>query len=64
MLGSAALPLALSIDRLTNGLTRPFFGWLSDRIGRENTMALAFTLEAVAIAILLLLPPRSRGRSC
>ncbi len=54
VLGSAALPLALSIDRLTNGLTRPFFGWVSDRIGRENTMALAFTLEAIAISILLL----------
>ena len=53
VLGSAALPLALSIDRLTNGLTRPFFGWVSDRIGRENTMGLAFALEAVAIAILL-----------
>jgi OFA family oxalate/formate antiporter-like MFS transporter len=52
--GSAALPLALTIDRLTNGLTRPFFGWVSDRIGRENTMALAFTLEAAAIAVLVL----------
>ncbi|WP_158811649.1 oxalate/formate MFS antiporter [Beijerinckia sp. L45] len=51
--GTAALPLALSIDRITNGLTRPFFGWVSDRIGRENTMALAFGLEAVAIAALL-----------
>ncbi len=54
VLGSAALPLALTIDRLTNGFTRPFFGWVSDRIGRENTMALAFTLEAVSISILLL----------
>jgi OFA family oxalate/formate antiporter-like MFS transporter len=54
VLGSAALPLALSIDRLTNGLTRPFFGWVSDHIGRENTMALAFTLEAAAIGVLLL----------
>jgi oxalate/formate antiporter len=54
VLGSAALPLALSIDRLTNGLTRPFFGWVSDRIGRENTMALAFTLEAISISILIL----------
>lgn len=51
--GSAAVPLALSIDRIANGLTRPFFGWVSDQIGRENTMALAFTLEAAAIAILL-----------
>ena len=53
VLGSAAVPLALSIDRIANGLTRPFFGWVSDRIGRETTMALAFTLEAGAIATLL-----------
>ena len=51
--GLAALPLALTIDRVTNGLTRPFFGWVSDRIGRENTMGLAFLLKAVAIALLL-----------
>ena len=51
--GSAAIPLALSIDRIANGLTRPFFGWVSDRIGRENTMALAFTLEALAILTLI-----------
>jgi oxalate/formate antiporter len=48
--GTAALPLALTIDRFTNGLTRPFFGWLSDRIGRENTMFIAFLLEGVAMA--------------
>ncbi|WP_428489717.1 oxalate/formate MFS antiporter [Rhodopila sp.] len=51
--GLAALPLALSIDRFTNGLTRPFFGWVSDRIGRENTMCLAFALEGVAMALWL-----------
>jgi oxalate/formate antiporter len=54
VVGVAALPLALTIDRLTNGLTRPFFGWLSDRIGRENTMALAFALEGLAMAAWLL----------
>jgi MFS transporter, OFA family, oxalate/formate antiporter len=48
--GTAALPLALTIDRFTNGLTRPFFGWLSDRIGRENTMFIAFLLEGIAMA--------------
>jgi oxalate/formate antiporter len=48
--GAAALPLALTIDRFTNGLTRPFFGYVSDRIGRENTMFLAFALEAAAMA--------------
>ena len=53
VLGMAALPLALTFDRVTNGLTRPFFGWVSDRIGRENTMALAFGLEACAVALLL-----------
>jgi oxalate/formate antiporter len=50
----AALPLALTVDRITNGLTRPFFGWISDKIGRERTMALAFTLEAAAIVVLFL----------
>jgi oxalate/formate antiporter len=47
--GMAALPLALTIDRFTNGLTRPFFGWVSDRIGREYTMTIAFGLEALAM---------------
>jgi OFA family oxalate/formate antiporter-like MFS transporter len=53
--GLAVLPLALSIDRITNGLTRPFFGWVSDRIGRENTMTLAFALEGIAMAMWLLM---------
>jgi MFS family permease len=51
--GLAALPLALSVDRFTNGLTRPFFGWVSDHIGRENTMGPAFGLEGVAMALWL-----------
>ena len=51
--GMAALPLSLTLSRVTNGLTRPFFGWVSDHIGREQTMALAFALEAVAILVLL-----------
>jgi MFS transporter, OFA family, oxalate/formate antiporter len=51
--GLPLLPLALSLDRITNGLTRPFFGWLSDRIGRENTMVIAFTLEGVAMTLWL-----------
>jgi MFS transporter, OFA family, oxalate/formate antiporter len=51
--GFPLLPLALSLDRITNGLTRPFFGWLSDRIGRENTMVIAFTLEGVAMTLWL-----------
>jgi OFA family oxalate/formate antiporter-like MFS transporter len=47
-----ALTFALTIDRVLNGLTRPFFGWLSDHIGRENTMFIAFSTEAVGIALL------------
>jgi MFS transporter, OFA family, oxalate/formate antiporter len=49
----AALPFALSLDRILNGLTRPFFGWVSDRIGRENTMLIAFGLEGAGILLLV-----------
>src|SRR5215467_9976938 len=44
-----ALTFALTIDRVLNGLTRPFFGWVSDHIGRENTMFIAFALEGLGI---------------
>ena len=47
--GMPLLPLALSLDRITNGATRPFFGWISDRWGRENTMFVAFALEGTAM---------------
>src|SRR5437867_832575 len=49
----AALPFALSLDRILNGVTRPFFGWVSDHIGRENTMFIAFGLEGFAIFLLI-----------
>jgi MFS transporter, OFA family, oxalate/formate antiporter len=48
-----ALQFALSIDRVLNGVTRPFFGWVSDQIGRENTMFIAFMLEGIGIYALL-----------
>lgn len=48
-----ALPFALSLDKVMNGITRPLFGWISDHIGRENTMGLAFTLEGFAILALV-----------
>jgi len=53
--GMSAIPLALTLDRLCNGATRPLFGWISDHIGRENTMALAFGMEGVAMTIWLAL---------
>jgi OFA family oxalate/formate antiporter-like MFS transporter len=43
------LTLALSIDSLVNGFTRPLTGWLSDHLGRENTMVLVFAVEGLAI---------------
>lgn len=50
-----ALTFALSIDRVLNGVCRPFFGWVSDNIGRENTMFIAFLLEGVGIYALFYL---------
>jgi MFS transporter, OFA family, oxalate/formate antiporter len=47
-----ALTFALTIDRVLNGITRPFFGWVSDQIGRELTMLIAFALEAFGILML------------
>jgi MFS transporter, OFA family, oxalate/formate antiporter len=47
-----ALVFALSLNRILDGVGRPFFGWLSDRIGREYTMALAFIIGAAALFLL------------
>ncbi len=46
------LSVALVVDNILNGLARPFFGWVSDHIGRENTMGIVFTLGAVAYWLL------------
>ena len=48
-----ALQFALSADRVLNGICRPVWGWISDHIGREKTMTLAFSLEALAIFLLI-----------
>lgn len=50
-----ALTFALSIDRVLNGFCRPFFGWVSDHIGRENTMFIAFMAEGIGIYALFML---------
>src|SRR5277367_7104430 len=44
-----ALGFALFLNRIFDGVGRPFFGWLSDQIGREYTMALAFLIGAAAL---------------
>jgi len=51
--GVSALGIALVLDRILNGITRPFWGWVSDHIGRYNTMAITFSLEAIAIFVLM-----------
>lgn len=53
VLGMTALTLSLTLSRFTNGLSRPLFAWISDHIGREMTMSIAFGLEAVGVLFLL-----------
>lgn len=48
----AALPFALMLDRILNGVSRPLFGWVSDHIGREKTMFFAFAMEGIGIVAL------------
>jgi OFA family oxalate/formate antiporter-like MFS transporter len=48
----AAGIFAIQLNRIFDGVGRPFFGWLSDQIGREYTMALAFTIGAGALFML------------
>ena len=50
-LGLTAVVVAVGVDRILNGVTRPFWGWISDRIGRYNTMFIAFAIQAVTVAI-------------
>ena len=45
---ATTLSAALVFDNILNGLARPFFGWISDIIGRENTMAIVFSLGTLA----------------
>jgi OFA family oxalate/formate antiporter-like MFS transporter len=50
--GATALSVALIVDNVANGAARPLFGWVSDHIGREYTMAIAFGLGAMAYWLL------------
>ena len=52
LFGASALSVALIVDNVANGTARPMFGWVSDHIGREYTMAIAFGLGAVAYWLL------------
>ena len=52
LFGASALSVALVVDSVMNGTARPFFGWVSDNIGREPTMAIAFALGGCAYLLL------------
>lgn len=54
-----ALTAALALDRISNGTSRIFWGWVSDRIGRETTMSIAFILQAGCLLSVLFLGRRS-----
>ena len=47
--GLSAAILAIQLNRLVNGATRPLWGWISDHIGRENAMFVAFLIEGLAV---------------
>jgi OFA family oxalate/formate antiporter-like MFS transporter len=52
-ISKAAFTLALTINPLANGSGRIFWGWVSDQIGREKTMMIAFSLQALALLSVL-----------
>lgn len=60
-LTAGALTLAASLSPLANGASRIFWGWASDRMGRENTLTIAFVLQAICLMLVVLLGPRSGG---
>ena len=47
--GLSAAILAIQLNRIVNGVTRPLWGWISDHIGRENAMFTAFLIEGIAV---------------
>ena len=49
-IAAAALTITLSLNPLGNGMSRVLWGWVSDSLGRERTMAIAFTLQAIFLA--------------
>jgi OFA family oxalate/formate antiporter-like MFS transporter len=60
-LTAAAVTLAATFSPIANGTSRIFWGWASDRTGRENAMVVAFTLNAAALLLVLTLGQWSGG---
>ncbi len=59
-IGMTALTMALMLSRIANGLGRIFWGWISDRIGRETAMVAGSVLLAASL-LSVLLAGRSSG---
>ncbi len=51
--GINLIAIAITINAIMNGFSRPLWGWVSDRFGRENTMALVFSLEGTLVSIVI-----------
>src|SRR5438132_2191656 len=60
-LTAGALTLAATLSPLANGASRIFWGWVSDYIGRETTMVLAFLLQAICLCLVVVVGQRSGG---
>jgi MFS transporter, OFA family, oxalate/formate antiporter len=58
-LSAAALTLAATLSPLANGASRITWGWVSDKIGRENTMIIAFVLQAICLLLVVLIGQQS-----
>ena len=52
-LSAAALTLAATLSPLANGTARVFWGWVSDKIGRETTMIFTFVLQAICLFLVV-----------
>ena len=58
-LSTGALTLATTLGPIANGTSRVFWGWASDRIGREMAMIVSFVLQAICLALVVVLGPTS-----
>jgi len=58
-IASSAVTLSVTLNSIANGSGRFFWGWVSDHLGRERTMLIAFALQSIALVSVMVLGPRS-----